>query len=77
MVLSRRSNGEIRARPCRHAWVVCLSTISMVMTTKAVGLEKTIFNVRSRANFHSPHFDRGGWSCGSPARSPVSRLQRL
>ena len=40
--LSGWSNGEIRARPCRHAWLVCLSTDYTVTTTKAVGLEKTL-----------------------------------
>ena len=35
--LSGWSNVEIRARPSCHAWLVCLSTVSMVMTTKAVG----------------------------------------
>ena len=40
--LSGIYNGEIRAKLCRHAWVVCLSTVSMVMTANAVGLEKTL-----------------------------------
>ena len=45
--ISALSNGEIKGRPCGHAWLVCLSSVSMATTSGATGLHQIRYKAYS------------------------------